>query len=179
MPTQSETNLENLVKEAQAGNHDSFRAIFERLSGKLFLYASSRTRGREAAMDIVQESFIDLWKSLGKLEYRSEEAFHGFVFTIIKRKLTRHYQTEINTFPLEEQKEKSCEPEMEDWRYLLCQINDLAVKYQDILRLRYWSDMTFSEIANTLNIKETTAKTWHRRAVQKLKINFGKIDYAI
>ena len=59
--------------------------------------------------------------------------------------------------------------EHEDYRHLLKQINMLSEKYQEVLRLRYWSGMKLSEVAEFLGIDEGTAKVRHFRALNELR----------
>ena len=82
-----------LVTKAQNGNKEAFKGIFECLNNRLFTYALLRTSNREDALDIVQETFIELWNTLNKFEYRTEEEFNGFVFTLAKRKLYKYYKS--------------------------------------------------------------------------------------
>ena len=162
--------METLVQKAKTGDVQAFREIFESFSSKLFLYLLSRTSAREDALDLAQEIFIDLWKELGTFEFRSDEAFSGFVFSIAKRKLYHYYQSKRETIPLDENLPgASYEMETNDYRYLTKHINMLAEKYQELLKLRYWSGLTFAEIASVLNIREGRAKVWHHRAIKKLQ----------
>lgn len=169
--------LQILVKEAQNGDKGAFKGIFDHLNNRLFTYALSRTSNREDALDIVQETFIELWSSLKKFKYKSEEAFYGFVFILAKRKLYRYYKSKDMVISLTENNiNESYEMKVEDYRYLLKHINTLRSDHQDLLKLRYWSGMTFGEIASTLNIKEVTAKVWHHRAIKKLQILLEDYD---
>ena len=164
--------LKPLVHEAQNGNATAFRGIFEHLSDRLFGYTVSHTSNRDDALDIVQDTFIDLWHGLSKFEYRSDEAFYGFIFIILKRKIS-HFRTKTSMhqqLPLDENIiPQTYQVETEDYRYLTRHINALDSEYQDLLKLRYWSGMTFAEIAAVMNIKETTAKVWHHRALEELR----------
>ena len=178
MDERNNRQLKELIKRSQNGDKEAFRAIFEQLSDQFFSYALSRTSNRDNAMDIVQETFIDLWKSLKKFKYRSPESFYGFVFAITKRKIFKHYKSQRNTLPLQEiGKNGSYESKYEDHGHLLRHLNLLKENYQDVLKLRYWSDMSFLQIASALNIKEATAKVWHHRALGELKINMDKQKY--
>lgn len=174
----SNQELSRLIKEAQNGSKEAFGEIFERLSNEFFAYVHSRTQCRDDALDIVQETFIDLWGALKRFKYESKEAFYGFIFKIIKRKLYRYYKYRQKFVPLDEKVvSANYQIPSEDYRYLLKHVDTLTQKYQDLLRLRYWSGMTFNEIASVLNVKETTAKVWHHRAIKKLKIllkNYGQ-----
>jgi len=172
--------LENLIAESANGNKESFRDIFEILSNRLFTYALSHTKNRDDALDITQDTFIEIWRSLEKFKYHSDEAFYGFAFIILKRKIfATHKKTptiQLNNDILESI-DNGYEMNVEYYRYLSKHINSLTDKYQDVLKLRYWSDMTFKEISKVLGIKEVTAKVRHHRAIQKLKINLEKYNH--
>jgi len=162
--------LERWVGEAQQGNAKAFRAIFEMLSDNLFSYALSHTKTREEALDVVQDTFIELWGSLSKFSYKSPQAFYGFVYIILKRRLYRYYKKARPTVELEESHlTESYEMNVEDYRYLHKFITKLREPYQELLRLRYWSSLSFREIAAFMNIKEVTAKVWHHRAIKELQ----------
>lgn len=162
--------LKKWVEEAQQGNAEAFRAIFELISDNLFSYALSHTGSREDALDIVQETFIELWSSLAKFFYKSPQAFYGFVYIILKRRLYRYYKKARPSVELEERHMTECyEMDTEDYRYLYKFITKLREPYQELLRLRYWSALSFREIAAFMNIKEVTAKVWHHRAVKELQ----------
>lgn len=176
----SELNI--LVSDAKNGSHDAFRLIFEALNDRLFAYAASRTSSREDAADITADTFIDLWRALKNFEYRSEEEFMGFVFKIVKRKLAALYRTKSPTISLELEEgaiPASYEMEIKDYRPVLAHIKELAVNYQELIRLRYWSDLTFREIASLLGTNEATAKVWHHRAIKKLQTNMVNYENII
>lgn len=169
--------LEKLVRLAKDGDTEAFRELFDTLSDRLFRYAASHVGDREAALDIVQDTFVELWGALKRFEWQSNEAFYGFVFVILKRLLARHYE--------KKRKESTQLPaeahflvEVEDYRHLLKCMDSLSAEYREVLTLRYWSDLTFNEIASILHIKETTAKVWHHRAIQKLRSVVHKHEYA-
>lgn len=179
MGPQMENKLKDLIMESKDGNSDAYREIFDHLNNRLFVYALAHTSSRDDALDLVQDTFIDLWNALKNFQYKSNEGFYGYVFIIVKRKLAKYYgANKKNVVSLDRLSEKDLgdhyEMEHEDSRYLLRELNKLAVHYSELLKLRYWSGMTFGEIALVLNIKETTAKVRHHRALQILKINLDK-----
>ncbi|MCR4306343.1 MAG: RNA polymerase sigma factor [Candidatus Yonathbacteria bacterium] len=170
--------LHVLIKDVQDGNEDAFRVIFDRLSARLFAYVLSHTSHRDDALDIVQETFIDVWKGLPTFQYKSDEQFYGFVFVVLKRKIYKRHRSMRDTVSLDEEiLHESYEMKTEDYRHLLKHVGKLGESYQDILKLRYWSGMTFTEAAAMLGIKETTAKVWHHRAIKKLQAMLEKEQY--
>lgn len=63
---------------------------------QLFSYALSHTKSRDDAMDVVQDAFIELWKSLQKFEYHGKNQFFGFVYIILKRRLYKYYRKRLS-----------------------------------------------------------------------------------
>ena len=45
----------------------------------------------------------------------------------------------------------------------------LNPKQKELIRLFYLEDKSFIEIGEILGIEEITAKTWHRKALKKIK----------
>ncbi len=167
-------SVEELIRESKAGNETSFHALFDLLSDRLFSYALAHTRNRDDALDLVQDTFIDLWNSLRKFTYRNDESFYGFVFLVLKRKLYRHYKKQPRTVELDEKYiADNYVLEVEDYRYLEKMMGTLPKNYQELLRLRYWSAFSFKEIAAVMDVKEGTAKVWHHRALRALNKGLG------
>ena len=163
-------NLKTLVEKAQNGETEAFKGIYDLLSDRLFLYAASHTNERDDALDITQDTFIDIWKGLKRFEYSSDEELWGFAFIIMKRKLAKHYRFRKVTVSIEEGHiEDNYEMDVEDYRSLQKYIKKLSSTYQEVLKLRYWSQFSFSEIALVLDTKESTAKVWHHRALKELQ----------
>jgi RNA polymerase sigma-70 factor (ECF subfamily) len=164
-------NLHELIRGAQKGSSEDFQSIYNRYVDRLFAYVCSHVTERVSAKDILQETFIDVWRALPRFTYRSEEEFLGFLFVIVKRKLAAHYKNEARyarvLSPLEV--EPSAEDEHEYYHHLLSAVTNLTQQYQEVVRLRYWGDLSFSEIGKTLGIGEGAARIMHHRALQKLK----------
>lgn len=157
-----------LIERAQAGNEEAFAKIYERTHQKLFAFAVARSRSREDAVDLVEETFVDLWRSLSTFSYHSDNEFMGFLFLILKRKLIRYYQQQKDTDTLEEDIADPSPPPATDEYGTHDLLSKLRTEYAEVLELRYWSGLQFAEIAATMHEKPSTIKTWHRRALKEL-----------
>lgn len=157
-----------LVKKAQNGDEEAFRKLYERTNQKLFAYAASRCKSREDAIDLVEETFVDLWRALSSFIYYSDSEFTGFLFLILKRKLIRYYQQQKDTASLEDDILDPTPPPKHDEYGVHELLSKLRPEYRDVLELRYWSGLHFNEIASTMEEKTNTIKTWHRRALKEL-----------
>ena len=167
--------IEELVEMSKTGDQNAFRGLFDLLSDRLFRYALAHTRNRDDSLDLVQETFVDLWNALQGFSYRNDESFYGFVFLVLKRKLYRHYKKQPRTVELDEKYiEENYTLEIEDYRYLEKIMMTLPKNYQELLRLRYWSAFSFKEIAAVMDVKEGTAKVWHHRALSALNKSLNR-----
>lgn len=165
-----------IVHEAGQGNEDAFQAIFELLVDRLYHYALAQTKSEHAADDLVQNTFIDLWKALPDFSYKNEETFKAFVFKILKRKIWRYRLTHRTALPLEERHiTEHYEMNPEDYRHLEKEIDKLKEKYREVIRLRYWGGLSFKEIAQALGVTESDAKVRHHRAIKQLQVTI--LDY--
>jgi len=166
-------DLGDIVRRAQKKDENAFQTLYTLLVDRLFMYALSHTKDRERALDITQETFIDLWSALPRFEYRTKEECIGFVFSILKRKVMRSYsrQTKETVLlkKLENEDDDTVLEHHEDHRHLLKKVDELDECHKDIITLRYWSSLSFKEIGVILGIEENTAKVTHHRALKKLE----------
>jgi RNA polymerase sigma-70 factor (ECF subfamily) len=176
--------LADAVRKATQGDREAFRAVFDAGSDKVFRYLLGQLHNREEALDVLQETFIDIWRALPKFRYRSEEEFWGFVFIIARRKVfasrkyarqTNHIVVDNNTLEILSEEGTPTLPEYPEEHHLL---KDVLAKLSDtsreILKLRYWSELSFKEIAITINTSESAAKVRHHRAIKELQTHFPK-----
>ena len=163
-------NYRRLIKKAKSGNSKAFRELFEKTHRKLFAYTAARITEKEDAKDIVQDCFVDLWRALPDFDYRTDQSFLAFVFVILKRKLAHYYQE--NGHDMAEFDENTLTTatvdKPSDEYGVVPLISKLRPEYAEVLRLRYWSNLKFREIAEIMKEKPSTIKTWHRRAIHEM-----------
>tara|TARA_Y100000310_G_scaffold310072_1_gene354904 strand:+ start:1623 stop:2177 length:555 start_codon:yes stop_codon:yes gene_type:complete len=165
-----DAQLESLIHGTKEGDENAFRGIFELLSDRIYGYVYSRVRNKDSSLDITQDIFVKLWQAMPKFEYQGREAFLGYLFTIAKRELAHAYKETLKHREAKTEEPDSYEHEYEDYRTLLKNIETLSERYQEVLRLKYWSYLTFAEIGATLGMQETAARVLHHRALGKLKL---------
>lgn len=162
-------DLENTIKSA-VNDHSAFQEVYNMTIDRIFAFVLFRTKDRGEALEICQEIYLSLWKSLPKFVYISDAHFFSFVFMVARRQIIkarikrRDYISidEILDIPSEER-------EKNDYRLLLQAVSKLGEKERNIIELRYFGDASFSEIKDALNISENHAKVIHYRAIKKLQ----------
>jgi RNA polymerase sigma-70 factor (ECF subfamily) len=136
----------------------------------------------EAAEDIVQDSFVKAWKNLSKFD--DGNSFKTWLYTIGKN-TTLDYLKKNKNLPfsaLQGIEDMVLEPalinspgmsaaqhinahyiDMKDG------LNILPDKDRNIIEMHYQQGYAFREIAEKLGRSTDTVKTWHRRAIKRLR----------
>jgi len=173
----SNNSIEQCVVKYKQGDEQAFRELYDLLNNKLFAFVMSRTPSRPDALDILQEVFIDLWQALSKFSYKTDKQFYAFVFLITKRRVAKYYRGRKQTEEMTDQHiQDNYQTVVEYFPELSKATTKLKQKYQDVIHLRYWSELSFSEIADYLNINESAAKVRHHRALKQLQTKLKKYE---
>lgn len=169
-------DVSSLVKSAQAGDTSAISDLYDCYAGAILRYLFARVCERELAQDLTQEVFIRVIKGIGQFEYRDEQSFTGWLYTISANVVhSYHRRQKIVATPLDH------EGDLEDARsqhdvHRICDrlalqqaLKQLTWEQQQVLTLRFFADMTNSEIARTLNRTEGAIKALQYRALHSLQ----------
>lgn len=134
-------------------------------SNMVFRLAFARTKNSHDAYDILQEVFLRYIKS--NKDFINEEHKKAWLIkttincskTLLSSAWFRK-TTGLDDNITQELKEKS---------EVYYAVLKLPKKYRTVIHLFYYEDMSITEIANLLNIKESTIKSQLHRARKKLK----------
>lgn len=161
--------LEPLLAKA-AADESSFKLLHELTADKVFRYFLARAGSRQESLDLTQNTYLELWKGLPRFVYQSDEHFYGYLFTIARRVMIRSWRLTKPSAPTLEGLDIIAPGESrEDYRKLLAGVALLKSKQRLIIKLRYFSDFSFAEIASALGITENNAKVMHHRAIKALQ----------
>jgi len=173
---------ENLVKDYLDGDDGAFKRLLDKYTSSVYNF-SFRFVGADNANDVVQDVFIKVWKNLKK--FNSEKSqFKTWLFTIARNTITDYLRKKkmVLFSSLDKEEEDfvdSLESEdflpdedfirLEDKNTLNKLLNQIPENYKEILILHYQEDMTFNEIGKLMKKPLNTVKSYHRRALIKLK----------
>src|ERR1700761_5935849 len=100
----SDEELTVLLKD---GDHSAYAEIYQRYHGLLFIYANKKLNDKEAAKDLIQEIFLNLWNNretqnineLAGYLYRSvrNRAFDIFAHQKVKQQYVDSLQNFLDT----------------------------------------------------------------------------------
>ena len=158
----------DLAKTIEKATEDgsAFKEIYDLTINRVFSFVLLRIKNKDEALDVCQEIYLSLWQSLPGFTFISEPHFYAFLFKVARRRLIKARIKFRNTVNLDEVFDIPGEnEEKEDYRALLKTMQNLREKERMCLELRYFEDLKFSDIAETLGIN---------RAIRKLK---QKLNY--
>lgn len=149
---------------------NEFTARTERLKTRLYRTAFLYLGSESTAIDTVDETIYRGFKSLKKL--RQPECFETWITRILInecKKELRHRKREqlLDTLP---------ETAVEEFNSLPLKDAILRLPYElkEVIILRYFSDFTLAETAQSLEIPQGTIVTRQRRALGLLKLELSE-----
>ncbi|MFA6251087.1 MAG: sigma-70 family RNA polymerase sigma factor [Candidatus Paceibacterota bacterium] len=177
-----ESDDEYLINEYLGGDQDSFKLLVERYTPSIYNF-SLRFVGKDNVNDIVQDVFIKVWKNLKKFN-KTKSSFKTWIFTITRNTITDYLRKKKmipfsslnegvesfeNEIPSDLILPDQALIELEDKELLNKILDKLPTNYKEVLILYYQEDMTFNEIGQLLGKPLNTVKSYHYRAILKLK----------
>ncbi len=172
-----------LIRQVQAGDRDAFRVLVERHSQAIFRTAFRVTGNESDAEEIVQETFLRAYKSIGRFEARSSVstwltriAINCSLDLVAQRKPSQPLTGVDDDGEEMELQIPSNNPSPE--RHLLSDevrqhvagaMEDLTSAERTAFVLRHFEGRSVEEISTVLEIKAGAAKNTIFRAVQKLR----------
>lgn len=179
-------NDKELLKKYLNGDELAFEALVKKYTKLIYFFIFRQVKDPQLSEDLTQETFIKVWKNLRKFDF--DKSFKTWIFKIAKN-LTIDY---FRKFKFKEipfsffEDEKGFNPVIERIRnpqplpnqaletkeikdYVKNLVFELPSTYQQIIYMHYELELSFNEIAEILDKSVNTVKSWHRRALLRLK----------
>lgn len=153
---------------------DLLGSVYDRYAQPLFRYAFAVAGSKEDAEDAVQEVFIRLARSPGRLSRVGDLKSYLFsstrnaAYDILRAR--RRGGRLSDALELQLNIETQHSPEMSSEQSTLClAMAGLPLEQREVLVLKVFEEMTFREIADLLAISVNTAASRYRYAIMKLR----------
>jgi RNA polymerase sigma-70 factor (ECF subfamily) len=180
-----------LVEQARSGNRESFDILARRVRGQLYAYVYRIMLREDISQDIVQESMLEMFNNLDKLE--RADRFWPWLCKIAFYKIRRYYA-----------KEHHCRTvsisDSGDWpqgqigdrqtgltaligeelkQLVFDAMRELKPKHRAVLAMRCYEEMQYSQIAQLMDSSELRTRVLFYRAKEALhkhlsRKGFGK-----
>ncbi len=170
----AERTDEALVTAVQEGDVFAFEYLVKRYQKRLHAFAVRVVRDDQAAQDIVQESFISLYKTIDRVDLTKK--FSTYVFSITRNKAISYLRTIKKQVSLEDvvliDEDESLYERLtaaEDRLTVRKALAKLEDKYRKVIRLYYFDDLSYEQIGRAMKVPVNTVRTHLFRAKEALR----------
>jgi RNA polymerase sigma-70 factor (ECF subfamily) len=165
--------------EWQSGDASAFETLYQQYKNLVFKNAYLITGSREDSQDILQEVFVSVWRSRQTFNPDKGNLTTWLHRITINKCLEKQRKKKLTFASLEKvdlpQTQSSDEVlvNRQEYERLIEAMNSLNTKHRVVLVLRYFNDMSYEEIAQTVGVPLGTVKS---RINQALKLLRGQFD---
>lgn len=191
MQIESKTGVIRLVKQAQCGDSEAMSQLSQQVADRVLPYIQGLTLNYDLAQDILQETLLELVKSLDRV--KSPESFWCWIYRQALGKVQHHFRDRsrqrsivlrVASGLLGHATDESLSGlnyvmRMELSEIVLKAMDKLKIEYRNVLLLRCFENLSYAEIAQVLDCKELHARVLFFRAKRSLgrylvRGSFGK-----
>ncbi|MDR0547514.1 MAG: RNA polymerase sigma-70 factor [Dysgonamonadaceae bacterium] len=172
----------NILKALKEGDVNAFEAIFQKYNAKIYHFAAATLYDKTLAEDITQNVFLSLWEHRQTID--PEKNFSAYLYTIAKNMVFREtekmflafrYEEILKTRFREEDNSDEANIDAQSLEELILQlINQLPEARKKVFLLRFKSDLSNKEIAQTLSISEENVEMQVRRSLDYIRKHLHK-----
>lgn len=146
---------------------EKVRLIYEKHYKHMCYIAYAKLGNMDAAQDTVHDAFVDMLKKADEIILDDPEKLPAFAVYVLNCKIIDYLRSQ-NRFVLKENIEEGtgkCDITENVEEYL----TGLEIYDAEIIRMKILQNMSYKEISQKLNIKESTLRKRLQRAKKKLK----------
>lgn len=177
-------NEEQLVHDLHEGNSMAFKYVFGLYYTDLCRYVKNFTSNPDEAEDIVQNSFVSLWRKRKKIifntslkSYLYKSCYNGYIDFYRKKKLINEHLENLRHLEVQSLQSgfEANSKDLEQKKIRLGRaIQDLPEKCREIFILNKYEGLRYQEIANELGISIKTVENQIGIALKRLKQKLKK-----
>jgi len=175
-----------LIQRAQKGDPDAFAALVNEHQRYVYNLALRVVKDENEALDLAQETFVRAWTALPN--FKGQSQFRTWLYRIVtnlcynrlpnlRRSLNDLGDDVMEEIPEPRQDTPAQAYESNETKAFLQQaIENLDAHYQLLITLRYQNELSYDEIASTLNLPLGTVKTGIFRAKEQLRRSLAQLE---
>lgn len=170
-----DTDEEELIARAKAGDALAWTAFYDRHYFQLYRYVYSRLRSREEAEDVASQVFVEAIRGIDKFSYRGKPLL-AWLYRIASNlvgqsvKQYRRQKAYLERFRLTDDSASTagCESRLETYD-LLDAVSRLTKEQREVIILRFFVSLPMKEVAHVLDKKEAAVFSLQVRGVKSLR----------
>lgn len=172
---------DDLMRRVAAGEVDAFTALYERHKGRLFTYLLRLTGDRHVAEDLLQETWLRVYRA--RASYEPTGRFQTWLFTIARRLLLDHVRRAPNAWAsdigvIEELSGPERAEHGAEAKDLLLRVERalaaLPPGQREVVLLARFGGLTAEEVASATGSTPGAIRVALHRALQQLRTLIGE-----
>lgn len=170
-----ETKEQILVNRLLKKEEAAWKELFEVHSGSLSYVCSRYIIDKEDLHDVLQNSFIQMFRSINSFEYRGNGSLKAWITKIVVNESLKHIKQNRDLKTISDNVEipdeaENEEPDFEEisQQTIMKMIRSLPEGYRTVFNLYVFEKKSHKEIAEILEISENTSASQFHRAKAKL-----------
>lgn len=176
----TEAHSLRLIAECIAGNEDAIERLVREYEAGVFRLAVSILRDESEAREVTQETFLSALRALPS--YKEKQSLKAWLYTIAlnhsrshlrKRKIIERLRTTLTAiFRVDTERQVSPEEaaiQNEKEAIVWHSLNQLDERHRIVVILRYFHELSITEISDILSVNEGTIHSRLHTAREKLR----------
>lgn len=168
-------NHQKLIQQIKSGNEEALEILIQEMYPQVYAFLYRKMNQSDKAKDITQEVFLKFVENIDY--YEEENKLRNYLFRIGINLVNNYYKSlkyiddrEVDENMMVDEndphRQVMVKTSRDEMMIYLSQLHDIS---REIIIMRYYHEMKFKDIAQILNIPESTAKSRHKQAIIKLK----------
>ena len=174
MSRNDDLQIVSMLRERKTRD-EGFRLLMNTYKEKIYWYIRRLVVTHEDAEDILQETFINVYRYAGS--FKGESRIYTWLYKIATNECLRHFKKvnrQIQKVELDEKMVNNFEiNDTENEKSILVKfrkaILQLPEKQRIVFNMRYYDEMSYKEMGEVLNSSENALKTNYHYATEKIK----------
>jgi RNA polymerase sigma-70 factor (ECF subfamily) len=161
------------IKSCQQGDREAFRHLVERYQRRAVTHATAILLNRDDAEDAVQDAFIDAFKAIGAFD--TSRTFYQWFYVLLRNRCYKLTSKRRPAESLDEALLLTAHRGVADETRLALEkaLHSLTREEREIVSLKYFSGLSYDELATQLQIPRGTVMSRLFYARRKLQGELG------
>jgi RNA polymerase sigma-70 factor (ECF subfamily) len=168
-------NENQIISECISGNWENFDRVYDYYLPKIYQFVYNRMRHKQTAEDLTSVIFLKVVRNLNS--YRQGDAiFAAWIYKIARNTLIDYFRSHKTTQDLETAFDLASKDDVVGavdtvikLEAVRSALKNLSEPQREILTMRVWEGLSHAEIAEIMEISESSSKVTFSRAVANLK----------
>jgi len=172
-----------LIRKIQKGDRAAADTLVRKYYGEIFKFIRKQTATEETALDLTQEIFISLLKTISRYDPKKGAGFRTWLYKIATDKTIDYFRSHASriteTLSLDDVEpvdntDFTTQIDNEEFSNRVCDyVANFPPGTQKIFRLHIFGGYTFAEIAENMQMAEGSVKSKYYRLINKIRGEFN------